>query len=81
MSNSSSSNQTASTNQVNFSEHNVSGFYHDLQKKNRLMSVTLHPSTVTEDKGVTWTKVTEGIGKGDIKYRKEPKNREKTSRR
>lgn len=72
MSNSSSSNQTASTNQVNFSEHNVSGFYHDLQKKNRLMSVTLHPSTVTEDKGVTWTKVTEGIGKGDIKYRKEP---------
>ena len=73
MSNSSSSNQTSSTDNVNFSEHNVSGFYHDLQKKNRLMSVTLHPSTVTDDKGVTWTKVTEGIsGKGDIKYRKEP---------
>lgn len=57
---------------VNYNSWYVSGFYHDLQKKNRLLSVTLHPSTITSDGGESWSKVTDGIGTGNVKYRKEP---------
>lgn len=61
---------------VSYDTLNISGFYHDLQKKNKLMSVTLHPSTilVSSEGKETWNSVTDGIGDGKskVKYRNEP---------
>lgn len=55
---------------VNYNTSQISGFYHDLQKSNKLLSVTLHPSTIYN--GSSWSNVTTGIGTGDVKYREEP---------
>ena len=51
MSSTTSNEQTSSSSNVNYGSTYVSGFYHDIQKSNRLLSVTLHPSTLPpEDK-------------------------------
>lgn len=65
---------------VTNSKNYISGFYHDIQKQNRLLSVTLHPST-EYIKGV-WKNVEAsnsilgrnnlGEGGGVIAYRKKP---------
>ena len=64
------SNKKAVESNVNYSGSFISGFYYDLQKENRLLSVTLHPNMVTSDGGVTWVKPSGEVDEDG--YRKEP---------
>lgn len=51
----------------------ISGFYYDIQKKDKLQSITLHPNQVTSDGGITWTNPTEETdGEGKYPYIKRP---------
>lgn len=65
---------------VTNSKNYISGFYHDLQKQNRLLSVTLHPSTelidgkwknVESSNSLAYS-VSLSEGGGIIAYRKKP---------
>lgn len=60
----------------------VSGFYYDTQKKNRLLSATLHPNMITKDGGNSWDPVPDKEAEDNdensslegktYKYRKKP---------
>ena len=52
----------------------LSGWYYDLQIKNRLLSATLHPSMVLNENTGKWRKIydSEGKDKDNPEYREEP---------